>query len=133
MTSVTVSTSGEATVVTATTAGPQGADGSQGPRSMTIKGPLAGDNFTLFRPDVETTITKVSSVVSNGSVTYEIRYAANRQSAGTLATVSQQITSTTTGQSATVQNQPIPADNWVWVEITAVDGSVEEFSANFIF
>ena len=130
MTSVTVSTAGLATVVTATTAGPQG---SQGPRSLTIRGPLTGDNFTLFKPNVETTISSATAIVSGGSVTYELRDNSDRQATGTLATASQAITNTTAGQAATVQNQPIPAGSWVWVEITAVTGTVEEFSVNLIF
>jgi hypothetical protein len=71
-------------------------------------------------------------LVSGGSVTYELRYASDRTTAGTLATVSDTVT-TTTGDTATVQNQPIPAARWVWVEITAVSGTVDEFNLSVAF
>ena len=103
------------------------------PRSITIAGPLVGDSFTLFRTSRETTITSAVALVSGGSVTYEQRYAADRTTAGTLATVSDTATNTTTGDSATVQNQPIPADRYVWIEITAVTGTVNEFNLSVAF
>jgi hypothetical protein len=103
------------------------------PRSITIAGPLANDSFTLFRTSRETAIASVVGLVSGGSVTYELRYASDRTTAGTLATVSDTVTNTTTGDTATVQNQPIPADRWVWVKITAVSGTVDEFSLSIAF
>jgi len=130
---VSVSTDGDATVVTATTAGPQGADGSQGPRSMTITNPIGGDNFTLFKPNVETTISKATAIVSNGSVKFRLRFDSNREANGTIATATLIVTNTTNGQDASIQSQPIPANSWVWVEIIEVVGSVNEFSVNLIF
>ncbi len=103
------------------------------PRSITIAGPQIGDSFTLFRTSGETTITSAVALVSNGSVTYELRYAADRTTAGTLATASDIVTNTTTGDSATVQNQPIPSDRYVWLNITAVSGTVNEFNLSVAF
>lgn len=103
------------------------------PRSVTIAGPQTGDSFTLFRTSRATTISSVVGLVSGGSVTYELRYAADRTTAGTLATLSDTVTNTTTGDSATVQNQPIPSDRWVWVDITGVTGTVDEFSLSVAF
>ena len=103
------------------------------PRSITIAGPQIGDSFTLFRTSRETTIASAVALVSGGSVTYELRYAADRTTAGTLATISDVVTNTTTGDSATVQNQPIPADRYVWIEITAVSGTVSEFNLSVAF
>lgn len=103
------------------------------PRSVTIAGPQAGDSFTLFRTSRETTIASVVALVSGGSVTYELRYAADRTTAGTLATASDTVINTTTGDSATVQNQPIASGQWVWVDITGVTGTVDEFSLSVAF
>jgi hypothetical protein len=103
------------------------------PRSITIAGPQAGDSFTLFRTQGESTITSVMGLVSGGSVTYELRYAADRTAVGALATVSDTVTATTTGDSATVQNQPMPASNYVWLKITAVSGTVNEFNLSVAF
>lgn len=102
-------------------------------RSATIGEPQAGDSFTLFKAATSTTLRDVSAIVSGGSVTYEIRYATDRSAAGTLATVSDTVTNTTTGSAATVQNQPIPVDSWVWLEITAVSGTVAEFNVSVAF
>lgn len=103
------------------------------PRSITIAGPQVNDSFTLFRTTRGTTISSVVGLVSGGSVTYELRYAADRTTAGTLATVSDTVTNTTTGDAATVQNQPIPAARYVWVVITAVSGAVSEFNLSVAF
>jgi hypothetical protein len=103
------------------------------PRSITIAGPQIGDSFTLFRTTRSTTISSAVALVSGGSVTYELRYAADRSTTGTLATVSDTVTNTTTGDSATVQNQPIAASRYVWVEITGVTGTVDEFNLSVAF
>ena len=103
------------------------------PRSITIAGPQLGDSFTLFRTSGSTTIASAVALVSGGSVTYELRYAADRTTAGTLATVSDTVTNTTTGDSATVQNQPIPSGRYVWLNITAVTGTVNEFNLSVAF
>ena len=103
------------------------------PRSITIAEPQIGDSFTLFRTTQSTVITSAIALVSSGSVTYELRYAADRTTAGTLATTSDTVTNITTGDSATVQNQPIPANRYVWIEITAVSGTVTEFNLSVAF
>jgi len=103
------------------------------PRSITIAAPQSGDNFTLFRTTRETTITSAIGLVSGGSITYELRYAADRTTAGTLATVSDTVTNTTTGDAATIQNQPIPAGRYVWLDITTVTGIVDEFNLSVAF
>lgn len=103
------------------------------PRSITIAGPQAGDSFTLFRTTGEATVGSVVGLVSGGSVTYELRYAADRTTAGTLATVSDTVTNNTTGDAATIQNQPIPPGQFVWVNITAVSGTVGEFNLSVAF
>lgn len=102
-------------------------------RSITIAAPQTGDNFTLFRTTRQTIITSAVGIVSGGSVTYALRYAEDRSTAGTLATVSDTVTNTTTGDAATVQNQPIPANRYVWVEITGVTGGVNEFNLSVAF
>ena len=105
------------------------------PRSITIAQPQVNDSFTLFRTTRDTTISSVVGLVAgtSPSVTYELRYAADRTTAGTLATASDTVTNTTTGDSATVQNQPIPSGRYVWVEITAVSGTVREFNLSVAF
>lgn len=103
------------------------------PRSITIADPEAGDSFTIFKTSRQATITSVSGLVSGGSVTYELRYGTDRSGAGTLATVSETVTNATIGDDATIQNQPIPVNSWVWIEITGVSGIVDEFNVSIAF
>ena len=102
-------------------------------RSATVAEPQTGDSFTLFKATRDTTLRDVSALVSGGIVTYEIRYAADRSTAGTLAIVADTVTNTTTGATATLQNQPIPVGSWVWLEITAVSGVVDELNVSVAF
>lgn len=114
------------------TPGPQGPAAPSLPRSITIAGPQVGDSFTFFRTVAETTITSVTALVSSGTVEYELRYGADRTTAGTLA-ATDTVTNTTTGDSATLQNQPVPSGAYVWVKILAVTGAVNEFNVSVAF
>jgi hypothetical protein len=124
--------------VTATSVGPQGSIGATGatgaagpPKSLTIAYPVAGDNLTLFYTQASTTLTQVAAVLlgtSSPSVTYSLKYAANRSATGTAATASTTVTSTTTASTATLQNMPIPANNFLWLEVSAISGNPTELS-----
>lgn len=106
------------------------------PRSITIAYPQAGDTFTLFRTDRSTEISAINALVQGSSspaVTYELRYAASRSATGTLASSSTTASNTTTGSSAPVVNQPIPTNSYVWLQITAVTGTVNEFNLSISF
>ena len=67
---------------------------------------------------------------SSPSVTLEFRYGADRSAVGTLATVSTTINSTTTGQLLTIQNMPIPINQFFWVKVTGVSGNVSEVNVS---
>jgi hypothetical protein len=124
--------------VTATSVGPQGSTGATGatgaagpPKSLTIAYPVVGDNLTLFYTQTGTTLTQVAAVLlgtSTPSVTYSLKYAANRSAAGTAATTSTTVTSTTTASTATLQNMPIPANNFLWLEVSGISGNPTELS-----
>jgi len=102
------------------------------PKSITIANPIVGDSFTLFRTEVPTTISKVYAVVlgSTPSVTFVIKSDPDRSSAGTAVTVSEAITNTTTGEEVAIINQPIAAGRYVWLEVTAVSGTVTELNVS---
>lgn len=105
------------------------------PRSITITEPFTSDSFTLFRTSKSTTLAGVTSLVAgiSPSVTYEIRYAANRTASGTIAVAPTVATNTTTGSGASVQNMPIPSGNYVWLNITATSGTPSEFNLSVAF
>ena len=117
------------------TEGPQGPEAAalSLPRGLTIVAPQPGESFTFFRTSVETPFVSVLGLVSNGSVQFEVRYGSDRTGAGTLAMEPTTVTSTTTGDSATLQNQPVPAGRYVWVNILAVSGTVAEFNVSIGF
>lgn len=101
------------------------------PKSISITAPVAGDDFTLFRADTDVTLTAVVAVLqgtSSPSVTFVIKYAPDRTDPGTAATISTTVTSLTTGTSVALDQMPIPADSFVWLEISAVSGVVDELS-----
>jgi hypothetical protein len=124
--------------VTATSVGPQGSTGATGatgaagpPKSLTIAYPVAGDNLTLFYTQTSTTLTQVAAILlgtSSPSVTYSLKYAANRSTAGTEATTSTTVNSTTTASTATLQNMPIPANSFLWLEVSGISGNPTELS-----
>lgn len=101
------------------------------PQSFTIPTPQAGEDLTLFYTDDALTWTQVLAMVqgSTPSVEFEIRYDADRSAVGTLAATAV-ASNTATGQSVTPTNMPIPANRWVWVQILAVSGTVDELSCS---
>jgi hypothetical protein len=110
--------------------GDQGPTGTSVPRSITIVDPTVNDAFTLFYTQSNTTISSVRALVrgSSPSVTFVLKTDANRNATGTAVTVSQVITNTTIGEDVTIINQPIPIGQYVWLEITATSGRVDEFN-----
>jgi len=111
--------------------GDQGPAGSSVPRSITVVDPVATDAFTLFYTKVSTIISSVRAVVrgNSPSVTYTLKADPDRNAVGTVVVASTTVTNTTTGDEAVIINQPIPAGFYVWLEITAVTGTVSEFNA----
>lgn len=124
--------------VTATAVGPQGPTGATGatgaagpPKAITLINPLVGDNLTLFYTQNSTTLTEVRGVVrgsSSPSVTYSLYYGASRSGSGTAAVNGATVSSTTTGNTATIQNMPIPLGNYLWLEITGLTGDPTELN-----
>jgi hypothetical protein len=101
------------------------------PRSVSVASPQAGSEITLFRVSQDVTLSSVVAVLQGSgspSVTFALRYAANRTLTGTTATVSATVSSVTTGTSLAIDQMPIPSGSFVWVDITAVSGTVDELS-----
>jgi hypothetical protein len=100
------------------------------PRSITVVDPIIGDTFTLFYTKISTTISSVRAIVrgSTPSTAFIVKASPDRNAAGTAVTVSKTVTNTTTGEEATIINQPIPSGYYVWMEITAVSGTVTELN-----
>lgn len=100
---------------------------------FTVASPSGSEEHTLFYTTVAITLTKVRAVLrgsSSPSITYRVRHDPDRSASGNAATSSgTTVTSTTTGADATLDGDPtIPADSWVWLEITGSAGTVDEYA-----
>jgi hypothetical protein len=51
-------------------------------------------------------------------------YDSDRNAAGTAIVNAATFTNTTTGVNFTIANQPVPDNNWVWLEVTTTTGTV---------
>lgn len=102
------------------------------PKSITIANPVVGDNFTLFRVAIDTTLSAVTAIVRgvNPSVTFDIKKDVDRSTAGTSIITPEAVTNTTTGEAIAIVNQPISAGQFVWIEVTAVSGTVYELNVS---
>lgn len=103
------------------------------PKGVSFPSPAAGDKVTLFYTAAALTVSELDAVLvgsATPSATWTVRYAADRSTTGTEVVTSGTTTTTTTTAQATTSltNPSIPAGNWVWVEITAVSGTVDELA-----
>ncbi|MBW8034149.1 MAG: hypothetical protein FVQ79_00325 [Planctomycetes bacterium] len=100
-------------------------------------GPTGAVDGPAFYTDQALTFSQVNSVKGSAgtSVVFQLYWSNSRNAAGTtILTLSERVTNSTTGQEQTSFNDAtIPADKWVWCEITAVTGTPEflELTAKF--
>ncbi len=103
-----------------------------GPTAIEIENPSSSERLMWFRNYESTDIDEINAVLkgsSTPSVTFSIRYDADRSAVGTeLLTAGRTVTSTTTGASFVPDVTTIPADVWVWIQTTAQSGTVEEIA-----
>jgi len=103
------------------------------PKGISVQNPAVNDEYTLFYTAATTTFTELDAVLrgsSSPSVTWTIRFNADRSAAGTeVVTGGTTTTGTTTAQATTSFNAASPASGqWVWLKITAVSGTVLELA-----
>lgn len=100
-------------------------------KSVTILSPQATDKVTLFALPYAATLTKFQAVIrgsSTPSVYYNVKYGTDRSSGTTVVSIGSTVSSTTTGDVVTSFNNSSPAaDSYVWLEMIAVTGTVDEF------
>ena len=94
-------------------------------KTLTLEAPTASDDITIFKTDRAITVQEVIAVNvgTSPSTTYQLKYNAARNNAGTALTTSSSTTSVVGGNVATLSNASIPADNWVWLETSAASGT----------
>jgi len=107
-------------------------------RSMTftIETPTATEDVMIHRFQRAVTIVEVEGTIRGGtSVTINPKHAADRSAAGTaLLSSATAISNTTTGQEITSFNDAdIDADEILWLETTALSGTVDELSLTITY
>lgn len=120
--------------------GDTGATGPMGPKSILLQYPTTGDTkIAMFYTTGSLTLSKIMAVLPGGastpSLSYNIRYGSDISATGTAVTTSANtVTNTTTGTAVTsFTNGTISAGSFVWVEVTAVSGSVPALSLTLEF
>jgi hypothetical protein len=112
--------------------GAQGPTGPFTPKGVSIPYPATTDAITLFYTPTAIALTQITAALrgsSTPSVTWTLKYNAARNAAGT-EVVSGGVTTTSLTAAATTSftNGTIAAGSWLWLEITAVSGTVQELT-----
>ncbi len=106
-------------------------------KSITVESPTATEDIMCFYTDVAIAMRQLTAVLrgTTPSVTWTLRYDSDRSAAGTeVITTGTVTTNTSTGQDLTIFSNPnIPADSFVWLETTAIGGTVDELALTMIF
>lgn len=106
-------------------------------KSVTVETPTATEDIMLFHTDVAITVRQLTAVLrgTSPSVTWTLRYNSDRSATGTeVITTGTITTNTSTGEDLTVFSNPnIPADSFVWLETTAIGGTVDELALTVTF
>ena len=116
--------------------GSQGYTGSRGtisPRGLVFISPQPNDEQTLLFTNAALTVSEIRGVIRAGTdVEIDVKYATSRNLTGTTI-ASGTIANNSTGATLTVSNASVPANSYVWCEVTAVNGLVDEFHLNVLF
>ena len=115
-----------------------GPPGPMAPQVVTIASPTAGATRILLRAPQGLSISRVDAVLSGGSspsVSFSIRHGADISASGTAVTTEPiSVSSTTTGQAIdSFQAPEIPAEHWLWLEVTAVSGAPQALTVSVQF
>jgi hypothetical protein len=106
-------------------------------KALAILSPAVGTNVSMFFTTKAITITRVDDVTkgTTPSVTWNVRYASTRNS-GTptsIFTANRTTTSTSGANTTVINNASIPANSWVWFDVTAVSGVVDEINISLTY
>lgn len=98
-------------------------------KSITVETPSASEDDSIFYTTENITISKIVAVVkgSSPSITWTIRHDPDRSASGNeVVTGGTTTTDATTGDIVTsFDDETIPANSFVWLETTAMSGTVE--------
>jgi hypothetical protein len=107
-------------------------------KSISVENPVADDKVALFVTEEAITVREIRATLIGAdtpSVTWTVKYGTDLSSAGTaLVTAGTTTTSTTTGSTVTTFNSAsVPADNHVWLLVTAQSGTVGQIHLTVVY
>jgi hypothetical protein len=105
-----------------------GPPGSTPPQTIWLPTPQTNDKRIVLRAPQALTISRIDAVVSGGSspsASFSLRHGTDVSAAGTSVTSSAMtVSSTSTGATFSSFASPaVPAEHWLWLEISAASGS----------
>ncbi|MEB3258734.1 MAG: hypothetical protein VKN83_10540 [Cyanobacteriota bacterium] len=109
-----------------------GPPGPMAPQAIWLANPQPGERRILLRAPHALTISRLDAVLTGGttpSVGVSLRHGADVSAAGTAVSSSPLTISSANGGSTTgvsfsaLLNPLVPADHWLWLELTAVSGA----------
>lgn len=103
--------------------------GVRNSKSIIIENPVNTDDISFHFTDVPITVTKLRAILTGSatpSVTWAVRHGPDRDAAGSeVVTGGTVTTDTTTGSDVTTFDDPtIVIDSHLWIEVTAISGTV---------
>lgn len=114
--------------------GAAGATGPMGPKSISLLYPALNDQVTMFYTTQNLVVSQISSAVQGGtSVAFVIYYATNRNEPSPTTILSNTCSSNTGDYDTTFTNGTIPANNWVWLNVGTVTGTVTRLDVSMDF
>jgi len=110
--------------------------GPASPKSFAISSPVVGDNLSIFFTKNQITVNTVNAVVrgSSPSVNFSLKYGPDRSQTGYAMAASIDCSNTTSGNVISTFNQNIiPKNNFIWLVINSVTGTVNELAVSIDF
>jgi hypothetical protein len=106
-------------------------------RGISIPQPRVNDNITLFYASTPMVLSRIKAHVlgTNPSVSFSLRFGANRNTVGAQIVSGGMICNNTgPGNDYTdLSLTTIPVDNWVWLTVSEISGTVSLFHLTLIF
>lgn len=111
--------------------------GDVGSKVLSMSPPVAGVNGPSLFTENGLNISRIVGAIRGSagpSVSWSIRFASTRDAVGTEVIVGGSVTNDVSNGSSDIlfSNAQIPANSFVWLDVTAVAGTVDELSVTII-
>jgi len=111
--------------------------GDVGAKKLRLESPTVAGEEDSFYTENGFTVSRIVAAIrgsASPSVTWTVRFASTRDAAGTEVNIGGVTTNDLSNGSSIIlfDNAAIPADSFVWLEVTAVSGTVDELDVTII-